>query len=112
MIIFNDTLVYIFSGFQKWVGGIVIFPFIFLKVKHRDNKTIINHEKIHIRQQAECLLVFFWIVYFSQYGWLKLIKRMDHKTAYRNISFEKEAYSNQKNFSYLKNRKLFSWIKY
>jgi len=32
--------------------------------------------------------------------------------AYRNISFEKEAYSNDDNLEYLKQRKIFNFIKY
>jgi len=32
--------------------------------------------------------------------------------AYRNISFEREAYSNEKDLSYLDNRKIFAWTKY
>lgn len=32
--------------------------------------------------------------------------------AYRNISFEREAYDNQYNYNYLSKRKHYSWIKY
>ena len=32
--------------------------------------------------------------------------------AYRSISFEQEAYDNQNNLNYLKNRKRFNWVKY
>jgi len=34
------------------------------------------------------------------------------KTAYMNISFEREAYTNDNNLEYLKDRKYFAWIKY
>jgi len=111
MIIFNNKLVYILSGFQKWVGGITIFPFIFLQEKFKMSKVIQNHEKIHIWQQVECLLVFFLLIYFGHYTWLRLVKKMDHKTAYKNICFEKEAYSKQSDSGYLKTRKLFAWAK-
>ena len=33
------------------------------------------------------------------------------KLAYKNISFEREAYSNQSNLSYLSERKHYSWFK-
>jgi hypothetical protein len=112
MIIFNDKIVYVLSGLQKWVGGITIFPFIFLKDNQRDNKIIQNHERIHIWQQAECLLILFPIIYFGNYGWLRLIKKMDHMTAYKNICFEKEAYSNQKDLTYIKNRSLWAWMRH
>ena len=32
--------------------------------------------------------------------------------AYRNISFEREAYANEEYIDYLENRKRFAWIKY
>jgi len=112
MIIFNDKLVYILSGFQGWVGGITIFPFIFLMEKFRENKVIQIHERIHIWQQAECLLIFFLLIYHGHYLWLRLVKKMDHITAYKNICFEKEVYEKQEDLSYLNSRKLFSWIKY
>lgn len=34
------------------------------------------------------------------------------KYAYYDIGFEQEAYEFQKDMNYIKNRKLFSWIKY
>jgi len=112
MIIFNDKLVYIFSGFQKWVDGITIFPFIFIKVACKDKPVLLNHEKIHIWQQAECLLLLYPILYFGQYAWLRLTKKMDHMTAYKNLCFEKEAYENQKDLVYLKKRRLWAWTRY
>jgi len=32
--------------------------------------------------------------------------------AYRNISFEREAYDNDDNLNYIKERKHYSWLKY
>jgi hypothetical protein len=92
--------------------GITIFPFIFLKKKSlKGNKTIINHERIHLKQQVEML----WILFFIWYGiefLIKLTKYRNWNIAYKNISFEKEAYENEHNVNYLKNRKLFSFLKY
>ena len=81
------------------IKAITIFPFIFTESK--DNITL-NHEKIHMKQQLEMLVIFFYLWYFIE-GALR---------DYRKISFEKEAYNNEENFDYLKKRKLFSWIKY
>ena len=36
----------------------------------------------------------------------------DTKLAYKNISFEREAYQNQSNLDYLSNRKHYSWFSY
>jgi len=81
------------------VIAITLFPFIFTK---RTDAVTINHEKIHLRQQAEMLIVFFYVLYL-----LEAIFK-----GYDNISFEKEAYYNESDIDYLKKRKLFAWIKY
>lgn len=59
----------------------------------------INHEKIHTEQMKELLYILFYILYYIE--WLyKLFIFKDSKIAYRNISFEKEAYSNERNLKY------------
>lgn len=48
----------------KGYSGITLFPFIFLKRKDMlENKVLINHEKIHLRQQIELLIVPFYAFY-------------------------------------------------
>lgn len=69
----------------------------------------LNHEKIHSRQIVEMLWIFFYLLYFAE--WLiRLVQYRDRITAYYNISFEREAYSNDKNLDYLKNRNWYSFI--
>ena len=70
-----------------------------------------NHERIHSAQMKELLFVFFYVLYMSE--WLiRLIGCMNLKKAYRNISFEKEAYTNEDDFEYLKNRSCYASIVY
>ena len=92
--------------FEKLLGfkirAIAFFPFIFVSPDTEIDDILINHEKIHLRQQAELLLIPFYIWY------LIALKRK----GYYNISFEREAYSNENKKNYLKNRKLFSFLKY
>ncbi len=89
-----------------------IYPFIFLKNKAlKVDKKLINHEKIHLKQQVELLWIFFFVWYFFEYL-IKFIRYKNHAQAYKNISFEKEAYSNESDFNYLKNRKYFAFLKY
>jgi len=52
----------------------------------------------------ELLFIFFYIIYILEW----LIRLFINKNAYKNISFEKEAYSNENNLEYLKTRKCFS----
>lgn len=71
----------------------------------------LNHEKIHTYQMKELLWVFFYLIYLIE--WLiRLIQYRDPIKAYYNISFEREAYSNDKNLDYLLQRKLFSSVSY
>lgn len=69
---------------------------------------LINHERIHTAQQRELLFVFFYIIYIMEW----LVRLPMRGNAYRNISFEREAYSNQRNFRYLESRPLFAWRRY
>ena len=96
---------------KKYIG-LTIFPFIFLKTKElKQNTVLINHEKIHLKQQLELL----WFLFFIWYGtefFIKYLKYKNWHLAYINISFEKEAYENEHDTCYLDNRKLFSFLKY
>jgi len=108
MIIYNNFLVYLLSGFQSWVSGITIFPFIFLRNEMKGNINTIKHENIHLRQQAECLIIFFYIIYFINYL-INRFKKNSHIEAYKNILFEKEAYDNENNLNYFK---FYGWLRY
>ena len=93
-------------------AGMAIFPFIFIKYKGlKNNKQIINHELIHLRQQIELLVVPFYIIYIIHYL-VNLFQYKDHDHAYRNIVFEREAYDNDSDLVYLKTRRFFSWMRY
>lgn len=93
----------------------------------------LNHENIHSAQIIEIMLVAlfltfplyfftFWFIpliltlgsFYIVYGIEYMIKLciVGKNKAYRALSFEREAYSNENNLSYLKSRKWFSWIKY
>ena len=84
----------------------------FLKPKHlKLNQTLINHEKIHLRQQVELLVVPFYLVYGVEFL-VRLFQYKKWHLAYRNISFEREAYANEMYLDYLKQRKFWSFLKY
>ncbi len=96
-----------------WVGGITLFPFIFISTKLSEARksVLINHERIHIRQQIELLVIPFYIIYLFNYL-INLIKYKGHKLAYRNIIFEKEAFLNEGNPYYLKKRRFWSFVNF
>lgn len=96
----------------KGFSGITIYPFVFTReLFWKANKTFVNHEKIHLRQQIEMLVIPFFIWYGIEY-FFRLIQYKDRKKAYRNISFEREAYHNEHNADYLDNRRFFSFLNY
>lgn len=68
----------------------------------------VYHEAIHTAQMKEMLYVFFYLWYLIEW----LIRLFGKGNAYRNISFEKEAYLHDHNKTYLKNRRPYSWFKY
>lgn len=98
--------------------GITLWPVINIALSKEDYikqygeerlKNSINHESIHIKQQGEMLVLFFYLWYFIE--WLVKIFKYK-KQAYMNLSFEREAYGNASNLEYLKSRKMYSWWKY
>lgn len=96
---------------QKFTGR-ALWPFILLREKAlKEDLVLINHEKIHLRQQLEMLVLPFYIWYGAEY-FFRLIQYKQHHLAYRNISFEREAYGNEKGLDYVSKRKIFAFVKY
>ena len=78
-----------------------VFPFIFARKAYKPiGKRTINHESIHLKQQIELLVLPFFLWYGVE--WIvRLIQYKNLKEAYRNISFEREAYNNEGDEGYL-----------
>ena len=95
----------------KGFRGFTFFPFVFLKYrKDTDNEVLLNHEKIHIKQQLEMLVVPFFIWYFLEFLY-RLIQFRNRNIAYINISFEREAYENEKDLNYIQSRPFWRFLK-
>lgn len=96
----------------KGYRGMTIFPFVLFKYSDDTKNTVfLNHEKIHLKQQLELLIVPFFIWYFFEFLF-RCIQYKNLNLAYRNIGFEKEAYYNENDSKYLKNRKAFQFFHY
>ena len=92
--------------------GITLYPFVFLKHKTlKNNIVLLNHEKIHLKQQIEMLVLPFYIWYGFEFV-LRFIQLKNWHAAYKNISFEREAYLNEKNLQYLNDRRFWRFLKY
>ena len=85
--------------------GMALYPFILVRPNASD--ITINHEKIHIAQQKEMLIIGFYIFYMIDYI-IKLFKY--GKSAYMELVFEREAYRKEEDLEYLNKRKPFNWL--
>eukprot|EP01084_Bolivina_argentea_P124307 220278_1 len=93
--------------YMNW-GGFCMF-FVLLFAEKKPAKETIRHEMIHYYQWKELLIIPFIVMYFIFliYG---LFKYGDYKRAYCCHPFEVEATLNERDLTYLKRRKYFSWI--
>ncbi len=97
---------------RKGFNGIALWPFVILRKKElKKDLRILNHERIHLRQQAELLIVFFYLWYILEF-FVRWFQYKNRHTAYRNISFEREAYANEKDFGYCNKNSFWSFLKY
>ena len=128
-LVFNDIIP--FKGFLS----MCLWPFIFVRNSAANHYNVVanNHEQIHAEQQKEMLaagIVLAATAFLVGCGWwslmalplflwlyclewvFRLVQYRDMHTAYRNISFEREAYANEKELGYLTQRKRFAWFGY
>ncbi len=92
--------------------AIALYPFVIVRNKDdRNDAVLINHERIHLRQQLELLIILFYVWYFVDFM-VKIIQYRDRNAAYRNIVFEREAYAREKEYGYLGSRLAFNFIHY
>lgn len=89
-----------FPGFL----AINLFGVIFIRKGGVLSEVVINHEQIHTAQMKELGYVGFYTLYLIEW----LIRLLVNKNAYKNISFEKEAYKHESNLDYLSSRKRYA----
>ena len=98
-IIYNNIIP--FKGF----AAINLFGVIFARKECRPlSETTINHESIHTEQMKELLYVGFYLCYLAEW----IVRLFMKGSAYRNISFEKEAYRSQRIPGYVQTRQRFA----
>lgn len=96
----------------KGFKGISLWPFIVMRNKSAaQDKVFINHERIHLKQQQELLVLPFYLFYVTEF-FIRYILYRNPYTAYSNISFEREAYKNERDPEYCKNRRFWGFIQY
>ena len=98
--------------FYRDYVGLSLWPFIILKDPELSNdQVLINHERIHLRQQLELFILPFYCWYLLEWI-LKSIWYFSFYRAYRNLSFEREAYRHEVDPAYLSDRKMYAFTSY
>lgn len=92
-----------FSRFSaiNLLGVLFVHPGVYLSWE------LINHERIHTRQMLEMGILPFYVVYVLEW----LVRLLMRGNAYRNISFEREAYAHQREKDYLSHRRPYAWLR-
>ena len=98
--------------FPSTFNALAIWPFIILRERDLSSDPVLmHHERIHLKQQMELLWIFFFLFYFAEFL-AKIIIYRELKQAYRNISFEREAYQQEHNMDYAVNKPIWSFVRY
>lgn len=102
-IIYNNWIP--FKGFKC----INLFGVLFVRRGCFMNEKDFNHEAIHTAQMKEMFYVGFYVWYFVEW----LIELCHYgTTAYHTNTFEREAFANDDDLTYLDNRPKFAWWDY
>lgn len=93
----------------KGFACINLFGVLFVRKGKELSPTRLNHEAIHTAQMQELGYVLFYVLYVLEWFYRLIFHT---RTAYRGISFEREAYANADNPDYLLTRRRFAqWQK-
>lgn len=93
-----------FPGYK----AINLFGILFVRGNATIDDRTLRHESIHTSQMKEMLYVPFYLWYVVEW----VVRLFMKGNAYQNISFEREAYGNESNGSYLDSRRPFAWLEY
>lgn len=96
----------------KGFRAITIWPFIFVRTTaDLDDAILLQHERIHLRQQLEGVLLFFYAWYLVEFL-VRYCRTGSRMQAYRNLCMEREAYTHEADPHYLNRRKPFAFLRY
>lgn len=109
---------YEFTGFKKLIKfadkffhfnieALVLFPFIIYEVD-KPSDCARRRQKIHLWQQAETLVIFYYIIYWLDF-WYAYYHYRDFELSHMKVRFEQEAIKN----TYMnRKRSMFGWLEF
>lgn len=118
MIVYSRRIVRFFGRFISLGEGamaITLYPFIFVSPSLQGKPVLpelLRHEAIHIRQQAELLVLGAWLLFLAEYLYARIVKRLDPRQAYYFTSMEQEAHRNAMKEEYLFRRRPYAMLRY
>ena len=92
------------------VQAITLWPFIVAAAPM--SAVTARHERIHLRQQRELLVLGFYFLYVWWYLVARIWDGLDAEAAYYAIPFEREAYAREKDPFYLAKRPFWGWLQH
>ena len=122
IVIYSETIFNFFTWIARKAGADKDFRFIGLslvficvirrsiKNTEKANRTI-RHERIHLAQYLELLIIGFLVLYFVNFLY-NLIKYKDFVKAYRNIILEREAKTCDNIVDYINYRKNYAFLNF
>jgi hypothetical protein len=102
-VVYNNIIP--FKGFKC----INLFGVLFVRKGCFMSEKDLNHEAIHTTQMKEMLYIGFYLWYFVE--WLVELFTYGSKSYHTN-TFEREAFENERDLTYLDSRRRFAWWKY
>ena len=103
----------------KGYDAMTFLNLVFVRNKNVMSEQLLRHEQIHWEQEKETLILGFYLIYIMEYVVKLLYYFFRHRSygsklhiqVYLSVSFEREAYANDHNPHYLKQRKRYCWLK-
>lgn len=89
-------------------SAINLFGLLFVHHGVEVDARLLNHERIHSAQMRELWYIPFYVIYLLEWLW-RLPRQCN---AYRQISFEQEAYEHDSDAGYLVRRRPMAWMAY
>ena len=109
--IIDKTLVIRMNWLPRGIKFINLCGVLLCRYTTQINSLDWQHEAIHSQQWYETLIIGMLLWYPIEF-FIRLFKYGNWDDAYKNVSFESEAYGNEFVHGYIQDRKHFAWLDY